>query len=919
MLMLLGSGSDRAPDPPVHSALASSDGDERSWLLTGRVTPPVRPPHYFRRAKLVEAFEQGRVAVVTAPAGFGKTSLLADVCRRRRGEGLLSAWLTLADDDTPEVLAAYLLYAFERAGLDVTTPTSARDPGASLPPERAVMALARAIEWHASPCLLVLDEVERLPAGRTLELVNALLHRQPDNLRIAVACRRNPGLDLEAAVLNGRASRIRAEDLRFSAPEIARFFGLELSPTDLRRLAERTEGWPVALQLYRNLRTGERPSVSVGDLRGDRGVAANFLGARLLRDLSRPDHEFVLDVALFDWFDPLLVDEVLGATDSRLRLESLPELDGLVLPVEGGSGDMRFHPLLRDYCAARRFREEPSRFRTLHGEIAKALARRGHPLSAVRHARAAGDAQLVGEILEQAGGVRLFLVEGVLRLGAIDRYLTPTVLAGHPRLGLMRCLTLARAGQIAEASALFEELRARTQGFARDRAGGDSRRLHAESVVVESQLAVFGCRPLGAAAFADLTGRMVAVCNDEQNDPAVRGASHGLLGAVSHQRARFRSSSRHTRSATAHLERSDAQHGVALIELHAGIAAMAQGKVSEAANSYARGRRALKRHFRGDIASVLFADALIAELNLERNRMQAIHRLAPPPSALRESGAWLDVYAAGYGVATETTLAQQGATTTLDLLQEASVHARRTGLVSLRRYLAALRVSVLAAEGDTEDAERAWRDEELPETTPEMLDLSGQTWREMEAVALSRIRWLTARGALEEAGALAGDLRTAAARHGLTRTLMRSLAAAMAVEHALDNSERAVGHLSEFLARLPKTDYPRPLIREPAVATLLLQRVLAAESVPETRGTAEALLAHLTKDKPELSAGPAFTSRELEVLQLLARGGRDREIASSLGLSADGVRYHLRNIYRKTQAKGRNEAVQRARSLGVVS
>ena len=916
--MLPGNGSAAAANGGEF-ALVPSAADERSWLLTGRVTPPVRPPHYFRRTELIESLQAKRIAVLTAPAGFGKTSLLADICRRERGEGVLSAWLTLADDDAPEILAAYLLYAFERAGLDVSTRAPSGEPGLSLSAARAVTALARAIEWHAAPSLLILDEAERLPAGRTLEVINTLLRHQPDNLRIAVACRRNPGLDLEAAVLNGRAIRVAAEELRFSTPEIARFFSLDLPRATLQRLAERTEGWPVALQLYRNLRAGAQRFGPVGDLRGDRGIAANFLGARLLRDLSRTDREFVLDLALFDWIDAALVDEVLGAPDLRLRLDSLPELNGLLVPVEGGSGVMRLHPLLKDFCAARRFREDPERFRRLQGEIARALAQRGYPLEAVRHARGANDDRLVGEILERAGGVRLFLVEGILRLRAIDHCLTPALLAEHPRLGLLRCITLVRQGRIAEANALLEELRGRTRDFTRDRAGGDVRRLHAERVAVESLIAIFGCLPVGAPASTRLTADLAAVADDEANDPAVRGISHVLVGAANQQRARFEASRRHCRLAIESYRRCDAVHGTALAELHTGIALMAEGNARDAADCYARGRRTLKRRFPGDVAGALFADALAAELSLERNRVQSAYRLAPDPAAVRETVAWLDVYAAVYGVATERTLAQQGAADALALLDEASLHARQVGLPSLWRYLAALRVPLLVAEGDIERAESEWRAEGFPETAPEILDLSGQTWREMEAVADARIRWLTACGALDDARSLASALGEAAARHGLGRTLMRSLVATMIVEQEAGNTGRAVACLREFLARLPRTDYLRPLVREPAAGALLLRRLLAAEAAPETRDTAEAVLAHLTTGKPETSAGPGFTPRELEVLQLLSRGASDREIAAELGLGGDGVRYHLKNIYRKTRAKGRTDAVRLARSLGVVS
>jgi len=64
------------------------------------------------------------------------------------------------------------------------------------------------------------------------------------------------------------------------------------------------------------------------------------------------------------------------------------------------------------------------------------------------------------------------------------------------------------------------------------------------------------------------------------------------------------------------------------------------------------------------------------------------------------------------------------------------------------------------------------------------------------------------------------------------------------------------------------------------------------------------------------SATP-LTPREREVLDLIASGATNREIADSLHLSPHTIKEHTSSLYRKLKAKNRAEAVQRAQRLGL--
>ena len=906
--------------PGGHGTLPLSARPAPASLPGPRVTAPDLPRGYVRRPELLERIGPAggrRIIVLQAPGGFGKTTLLADLCNSGRERGMLAAWLTLAEDDTLDVFGVCLVHAFGRAGLDLGVLGDGGAGVVSLQHPRRAALLSNAIESHAAPCLLILDDMDRLADRETVEAVNRLVRDCPGNLRIAVACRSNPGPDINAAVLAGQGVRLGVEELRFSMPEVARCFGFALERDELHALHDRTEGWPAALQLERDARAAGPGAASGHDSRGDRDGAANLPGARVLRHLPRADRDFLLDLALFDRIDPALVDEALDTRDTKRRIAMLPGLDGLMQPIARGSDVLRLHPVLRDYCVAQRRRETPDRCRRVRSAIARALSRRNLPLPAVQSASAAGDDRLVNEIVERAAGLRLLSMEGLPRLRAIARSLTPAVLEAYPRLGLLRCIVLLAEGKPGEASALFQDVARRTPSFTADREGGDDRRLRAERVLMQGLLAGFGCLPVGGADVQALMAEMNTVADDEDVDPALRGLCDVVLCAFNHQRARFDGSRQRELAAKAHFARCGSRTGEVFYHFHAGIAAMAQGHVPAAASHYARGRRILKQHFPEDHGALLIGDVLAVELDLERNRMKAVEQRLPDPARLQETGAWLDVYAAAYAVAVEAALVRRGAAAALAVLDAAQEHARSQDLASVVRYLSALRVSLLVAAGHLQQAEEAWLRAGLPDAAADMTDLNGaQSWREMEAVTGAGIWRLAARGDLDAARELADRLCETAAARGLARTLMRGLAASMVLEHWAGAAARAAERLAEFLVRVRTTDYTRPLVRERAVSVDVLRRLTATAGAADVKAAAESMLAQLGAAEP--FPAPAFTPREIDVLTQLAGGARDREIAARLGLGEDGVRYHLKNIYRKTNASGRNAAVQRVRELGVV-
>ena len=343
---------------------------------------------------------------------------------------------------------------------------------------------------------------------------------------------------------------------------------------------------------------------------------------------------------------------------------------------------------------------------------------------------------------------------------------------------------------------------------------------------------------------------------------------------------------------------------------------MVQGRVEEAGRRYGRARRGARKFFSSDPCLTVSTDALLIELDLERNREKAIQpRTLKNLTELR--GVWVDVYSTAVAVSAELMLGQYDSQAVIKLLSKAVDDAPAAGIESLSKHMPALLAYYLVEVGRPDEAGQVWRDHGLPCDESELLDLECRSWRTMEALSCARVRLLAeGRGECGAAEALASGLCSVASEHGLTRTLLRGLALSMDVAHRAGQPDRALERLVDFLRTVRGTGYSRPLVRHRTVSRIVLRRLLATDLDEELRAMAESMQA--TVGGSATGGEQIFSTRELEVLAEAARGLRSKEIAGRLGISDEGVRYHLKNIYRKAGVSKRADAVKYAQSLGVL-
>ena len=774
-------------------------------------------------------------------------------------------------------------------------------------PESRIGVVAGKIQALGKPFVIAFDELERLENPASVALLEFLLERGPPNLHLAMACRRIPdGLNVAGAELDGRARIVTTEELKFSRFHAAEFFNRKLSRDALAAEMKRSLGWPIALRISRNRmqQGGARDAGAAEDF------AENWIESRLFADLQRDDRDFLLDIGLFDWIDAPLLDEVLERGDSLLQLRSMRVLVGLLAPTGGGTAERwRLHPLVREHCAERRFQEDAARFRTLHRRIAAALAQRGDPVPAMRHAVEGGDAPLAGEILERAGGARLWTLQGLEQLLAADRYLSEDVISTRPRLGLVRCLAWVMSGRAEEARKRYREVRT-TLSIRQDA----DREILVEDCIVRGAIALYGGEPLTSTWARTLGRDYTRVAESKHFDPLARGfAAYGLC-TLYQLRAEFETALDWLGGARHFLAQSRyiTVHGALLL----GQVDMARGRVEDAESHYRKAQRIARKSFLVDPASVTGAGIMLRELRQECAAASSADEPGRVPIRWVKRGMPFSGFAAACSLRVERSLQIGRTGQALAQADELLEYTRGAGLTSLARYMSAMRVSVLVIAGRPRDAERAWRTDDLPSDPTGCVDLTGQGWREMEAISCARLRWLTATERFGEGRDLARELRKAAAERQIKRTLMRATVLSIVLEQRAGRSESATAHLEEFLELFSETPYAGPLLRERAVCRTTMTAFLERHTESPHRERVESLLTAMRR--LDEVTGLVLSEREHAVLNFLEDRG-DKQIAAELGLTTHGVRYHLRKLFARLGVTSRADAVRRGRELGLMS
>ncbi|MCW2997443.1 MAG: pknK 2 [Solirubrobacterales bacterium] len=434
-------------------------GSTPPLLRTKLVVPEVAGEHV-RRHRLVDALRAGaerRLTLVDAPAGFGKTTLVADWCAAD-SERRSFAWLTLDRSlDAPERFWTSVIAALAEAapGIALDLPGRGCAVGASTGHghivDKIISVLADAPQMHEVPIVLALDDYHALSRPEIHRDVAYLLENLPRGLRLMILTRSDPPFPLGRLRANGGLAELRAEDLRFTIPEtealLNRRLGLGLDGADVAHLRERTEGWIAGLSLAAiSLREHPDPKAFVRAFAGTNRHVVDYLKTEVPALQREEERVFLCRTSILNRLTGPLCDAVLERRGSIQTLRRLERANAFVVPLDCDRTSYRYHQLLAELLRGELAAEDPAVVAGLHRRASLWYRARGVTVEAVDHAVAAGDIASVPDLVApvfvemiQAGRVRT--VAGWLRA------LPGHAVAGDPRLCLAAATVAVEEGR----------------------------------------------------------------------------------------------------------------------------------------------------------------------------------------------------------------------------------------------------------------------------------------------------------------------------------------------------------------------------------------------------------------------------------------------------------------------------------------
>ena len=915
-------------------------------MLATKLFAPTQRGQLVARLRLVHklnaTLDSGhRLTLVSAPVGFGKTTLLSGWSSqlREQHQSTAVAWVSLDDGDNDlGRLLTHVVAALGRTGLSIdvaaieslpTDPTSATVVLTAL-----VNEVARAGELEPDRrWVLALDDYHAITALEVHEAVSFLLDHLPGHLHLLVAARSDPPFPLARLRSRGQLVELRAADLRFTPPEAAEFLnhvmGLDLAAADVRALDERTEGWSAGLQLAGlSLRdVDDRTAVAgfIDAFTGSNRFVIDYLADEVLARQPATVRGFLLHTSVLDRLTGSLCDALTGRSDGTATLEDLDRGNLFLVPLDAQRTWYRYHQLFADVLRARLQAEQPEHVAQLHRRASAWYASHGLAEDAVQHALAGADFDRAAYLVEEGLSHLRRTRQDRLLLRWL-RSLPDRVVRRSPVLSILTGWSLMVDGNL-------DGLETRLDDAER-------------ALIAGAEDPELGCK------WADTDELRTAPATIAVFRASLAQARGDVPGTIHHARHALELASPHD-----HLVRGG---GAGFL----GLAAWAAGDVAEALSTF--GEAVSSLHAAGNLVDALDSTIVLADMWVTAGRPSRARRLyeealqtatargEPYPRATSDLHTGLaeldreraDMAGALGHLETARALGERSFITenqhrwfvamaharaatgdyaaAHDLLEQGAARYR-AGFYPDIRPIAAMRARLYIAEGNLAAAVTWAEDARVTvDDDPDYL-------REYEHLTLARLLLAQHRrtGAPVDAVLdLLARLQAPALRAGRHGSVLEIRLQQALTHHAKGDLPQALGTLSAAIAGAPEADSYVRLFLDEGVPMVSLLRSAAtgdpgtghAEDGPAMRTHARRLLHHAASPAAVPEQQPLLdplSQRELEVLRLLDSELTGPEIARRLFVSVNTLRTHTKRIFTKLDVTTRAAAVRRARERGL--
>jgi LuxR family maltose regulon positive regulatory protein len=905
-------------------------------LLETKLYIPQPPRGLVLRPRLSERLDRGaasKLVLVSAPAGFGKTTLLTEwLAAGPAGPGgeRLAAWLSLdRGDNDPASFWAYVIAALRTVASEVGEGALALlDAPQPAPIEVVLTTLLNDLGAVAGEIVLVLDDYHVIEGREVQGGMAFLLDHLPPGLHVVIASRADPVLPLARLRARGELAEIRAAQLRFTAEEAAAYLtgmGLALTARDVAALEGRTEGWIAALQLAALSMQGRDDVASfIAGFAGDDRYVVDYLAEEVLARQSDRVQAFLLQTSILGRLSGPLCDAVTGQGGGKAMLEALDRGNLFLVPLDDRRRWYRYHHLFADVLRARLWDEQPGQVPGLHRRASEWHGQNGELSEAVGHALAAGDFERAAGLVELASpAMRRTRQEAKLR-GWLE-VLPSEVVRARPVLSVDFAGVLLMGGEL-------EGVEGRLRDAERWLAPATGHREEpqdpaAEMVVADEEeylrlpATIESYRAAQALARGDAPGtvrhaqRAIELALDD--DHLCRASAAALLGLVYWGSGDLEAGHRAYSACVAGLRR--AGHiadtfgcSIALADIRS-----TQGRLGDALRTLEQALQLAGEQGGPVLRGTADMYVGMSEIARERDDLRAATQLLLRSQELGEhTGLPQNRYRWRVAMA-RVRQAEGDLHGALDLLNEAE-RLYVSDFFPNVRPVPAVRARVWIAQGRLGEA-LGWAREQGLSVDDDLSYLREFEHITVARLLLARYQDERAQRLMHEAARLLERLLPAAETGGRTGRVIEILVLRALAHQALGDTPAALAALERAMMLAEPEDYVRVFADEGPPMTSVLR---AAAKQGTRRDYARRLLAAVgtteTGSRTTLALIDPLSERELDVLRLLGTELDGPAIARELMVSLNTMRTHTKNIYAKLAVTNRRAAVRRAAELNLL-
>jgi len=896
-------------------------------LLTTKLSIPPQRPHLVVRPllfALLEAGLQKKLTLVSAPAGFGKTTVVANWLAQRPEEKSRTsvAWLALDENDNDPIrFFAYLLAALQKVDPAIG---AAASPLLQATPSPALEALLTLIindlSAQTTPLLLVLDDYHEIRAPAIHQALIFLLDNLPACLHLLLTTRADPPWPLARWRVRRELVEIRVRDLRFTEAEAAAFLqqelGVVLTASDIAALEQRTEGWIAGLQLAA-LSLADRGDISqfIRAFTGSHAYIVDYLVEELLQRQPPEIEQFLLQTSILERLCGPLCDAILGRDNSQALLAQIDRANLFLIPLDNERHWYRYHHLFAEVLQTRLQNQQPTQVAALHQRASYWYETQGLLSEAVEHARNSGDHAHVAALVEQLAEILLKRGESV----TLQRWLHDLPFAAvqpRARLSLVRATVFMMTHELDAAERALQDAERAAQASAPVDAA-----ILSEATAIRVNIALNRNQLAQAIELAQ-----AALTNLPRANTRLRGEVMMHMGLAYLWGSNYAEATQ-TLLAASQLSAAAGDHYTAVLAIsNQSNVSFMQGQLHETAATLQRALDLVTQQAVTELPITAVIHQPLAEIFYEWNELTKAADQATMAVERALRGGNPRILLLSYVILARV-LAAQGenakAQTALDraeaLVSEHELPPRYANEVHTLRVKSWLQENNLAAALD-------WVQASGLQPTGEISSDKGGQYNLLARILIRQHQFGVGLDLFDR-------LLQAAEKAGNLLSTLESLACKSIALYLSGNVGQARACLGRALALAVPHNFRRLFIDEgPVMQRLLL--VFRTEQMPQPadsriglyvdqllvafNGSAEPVAAPPPVRAPQPSLIEPLTEREVEVLHLIAQGLSDREVAERLIVVIGTVKRHLNNLYGKLGVHSRTQALARARELNLL-